>query len=186
MPDATYAQILDALWPPGLSGRVAVFAILDGAQDERIYAAVKGTFLPKDCLYSGDLPWQLQMTAPYLVQLDKEDRFTRYVINSGWGKHWASFLRTETGIKQLRRHLREFLRVRDEAGKRLIFRYYDPRVLRAYLPTCWPAELDTFFGPISAFITEGEEPGEILEFRKELGGAASPVSGLVRLAATAE
>ena len=172
MPDAALVRVLDALWPPGLPARMAVFAILDGAQDERIHAAVDGTFLPKDCLYSGDLPWQLQMTAPYLVQLEREDRFTRYLIDKGWGNSWATFLRTETGIKQLRRHLREFLRVRDEAGRRLIFRYYDPRVLRVYLPTCWPTELDTFFGPISAFITEGDDRGEILEFRNERGTLA--------------
>src|ERR1035441_4539010 len=135
MPDATLVRVLDALRPPGLPAHMAVFAIVDGARDERIYAAVKGTFLPKACLYSGDLPWQLQMTAPYLVQLDREDRFTRYLIDAGWSRNWATFLRTETGIKQLRRHLREFLRVRDESGKRLIFRYYDPRVLRVYLPT---------------------------------------------------
>ena len=175
MPDTTPVRILDALWPPGLPAHMAVFAIIDGARDERIYAAVRGTFLPKDCLYSGDLPWQLQLTAPYLVQLEREDRFTRYLIDAGWGSNWATFLRTETGIKQLRRHLREFLRVRDESGRRLIFRYYDPRVLRAYLPTCWPAELDTFFGPITAFITEGQNPGEILEFRNERGTLASAV-----------
>ncbi|MCX6630238.1 MAG: DUF4123 domain-containing protein [Candidatus Solibacter sp.] len=175
MPDATLETVLDALWPPGLPARMAVFAIVDGARDERIYAAVRGTFLFKDCLYSGDLPWQLQMTAPYLVQLEREDRFTRFLIGTGWGSSWATFLRTETGIKQLRRHLREFLRVRDESGRRLIFRYYDPRVLRVYLPTCWPTELNTFFGPISAFITEGESPGEILEFRNERGTLASAV-----------
>ncbi len=173
MPDAPVDRVLDALWPPDLPARMAVFAIVDGARDERIYAAVRGTFLPKDCLYSGDLPRQLQIAAPYLVQLEREDRFTRFLINTGWGHSWATFLRTETGIKLLRRHLREFLRVRDEAGSRLIFRYYDPRVLREYLPTCWPAELDTFFGPISAFIAEGESPGEILEFRNQRGMLAA-------------
>ena len=176
MPEPTLTRVLDTLWPPGLPAHVAVFAIVDGARDDRIYAAVEGTFLPKDCLYAGDLPRQLKMTAPYLIQLEREDRFTRYLINTGWGGSWGSFLRTDTGIKQLRRHLREFLRVRDEAGRRLIFRYYDPRVLRAYLPTCWPAELDTFFGPISAFITEGEAPGEILEFRNESGKLCAAVS----------
>ena len=150
MPDATLVRVLDALWPPGLPARQAVFAIVDGACDERIYAAVKGTFLPKDCLYSGDLPWQLQLTAPYLVQLERDDRFTRYLINTGWDNSWATFLR-------------------------LIFRYYDPRVLRVYLPTCWPAELDKFFGPINAFIAGGEDPGEILEFRNERGTLATAV-----------
>jgi hypothetical protein len=173
MSESTLVRILDALWPSGLPAHTAVFAIVDGARDDRIYAAVNGTFLPKDCLYSGDLPWQLQMTAPYLVQLERDDRFTRYLIETGWTSYWATFLRTETSIKQLRRHLREFLRVRDESGNRLIFRYYDPRVLRVYLPTCRPAELDTFFGPISAFITGGEDPSEILEFRSQRGTLSS-------------
>lgn len=157
--------VVEALWPPGQSASLGVFAILDGARDERIWIAVDGTRLPKDCLYSGDLPWQMQMTAPYLVQLDREDRFTRYILANGWGNSWGSFLRTETGIKQLRRHLRQFLRVRDEAGRRLIFRYYDPRVLRVYLPTCTPSELETFFGPIHSFAMEGENPEQILDFR---------------------
>jgi hypothetical protein len=176
MTDAALTRILDALWPSGLPARTAVFVILDGARDDRVYSAVRGTFLPKDCLYAGDLPWQLQMTAPYLVQLERDDRFTRHILEKGWGNNWGSFLRTETGIKQLRRHLRQFLRVRDEAGRRLIFRYYDPRVLRVYLATCWPAELETFFGPVSAFLAEGEDPAQVLEFRNEKGKLASAVS----------
>ena len=167
MASAPLEPLLEALWPPGQPASLAVFAILDGARDERIYGAVDGTRLPKDCLYSGDLPWQMQLTAPYLVQLDRGDRFTRHVLAEGWGNSWGTFLRTEAGIKQLRRHLRQFLRVRDERGRRLIFRYYDPRVLRVYLPTCTPAELETFFGPIHSFVMEGETPDEVLEFQRE-------------------
>ncbi|HUA61288.1 MAG TPA: DUF4123 domain-containing protein [Verrucomicrobiae bacterium] len=162
-------EIVDALWPARLPARSAVFVILDGARDERIYGAVDGTRLPKDCLYTGDLPWQLQMTAPYLVQLERDDRFTKYVLSNGWGSSWGVFLRTETGIKQLRRHLRQFLRVKDERGRRLLFRYYDPRVLRVYLPTCLPAEIEQFYGPIESYLMEGETADEVLEFRNENG-----------------
>lgn len=162
-----HKQILDTLWRPGLPARTGVFAIVDGARDERIFGAVDGTYQTKECLYTGDLPWQMQMTAPYLVELAREERFTRFLLENGWGNSWGLFLRTETGFKQLRRHLRQFLRVRSEDGKRLLFRYYDPRVLRVYLPTCRPAELETFFGPIDAFLTEGEDPAEMIEFRRE-------------------
>jgi uncharacterized protein DUF4123 len=146
MPKTQQEPILNALWPLGQSARVGVFAIFDGARDDRIFGAIDGTHLLGDCLYSGDLSWQMQMTAPYLVQLEREDRFTRYLIANGWGASWGTFLRTETGIKQLRRHLRQFLRVRDETGRRLIFRYYDPRVLRTYLPTCARLEEFRFLG----------------------------------------
>lgn len=164
MPAKTRDQILAALWPEGLSTRVNVWAILDGARDERIFGAVDRTYQDKCCLYSGDLPWQLQMAAPYLVQLDREDRFTNYLLDNGWGNSWGVFLRSETSMKNLRRHLRAFLRVRDQSGQYLIFRYYDPRVLRIYLPTCTKEELRTVFGPIAQFITEDDDPGAALEF----------------------
>jgi len=70
-------------------------------------------------------------------------------------------------MEELRRHFRGFLRVRDEAGRRLIFRYYDPRVLRPYLSTCWPKELDTVFGPVDCYLTEGEDAREVMEFRRQ-------------------
>ena len=159
-------QLLDLLWTRGLPARMNVFAIVDGARDDRIYGAVDGCRLDKRCLYSGTLPWQLMMSAPYLVQLDRENRFTAFLLDNGWGNSWGIFLRSETRIEELRRHFRGFLRVRDEAGRRLIFRYYDPRVLRPYLPTCWPKELETVFGPVDCYLAEGEDAHQIVEFRR--------------------
>ena len=52
----------------------------------------------------------------------------------------------------------------------MAFRYYDPRVLRAYLPTCNSEELRTVFGPIECFRTEDQNDAEhMLEFRFESG-----------------
>jgi hypothetical protein len=70
-------------------------------------------------------------------------------------------------MEELRRHFRGFLRVRDESGRRLIFRYYDPRVLRPYLPTCWPKELETVFGPLGCYLMEGEDANEMMEYRRQ-------------------
>jgi hypothetical protein len=164
MPHPMRKQINDALWPAGMSSRVSCWAILDGARDERIFGAVDRTSQDKCCLYAGDLPWQLQMAAPYLVQLDKDDAFTNYLIDTGWGNSWGVFFRSETSLRNLRHHLRGFLRVRDENNRRLLFRYYDPRVLRIYLPTCNQKELATVFGPIQEFVMEDEDPGNVLEF----------------------
>src|ERR1700738_427289 len=105
-------RVLEALWPGDLSTRANVFVILDAARDQRIFGAVDGTYQDKCCLYSGDLPWQLQMAAPYLVQLDKDDKFTNYLIDTGWGHSWGVFFRSETSMRNLRHHLRGFLRVK--------------------------------------------------------------------------
>jgi len=153
-----------ALWPPNQPQWLKVWVVLDGARDKRIYSAVTDTYLNKCCLYSGDLPWELQLVAPHLIELDRDDRFTRYLINQGWGNSWGIFFRSTASMERLRRHLREFLVVKDERGKRLIFRYYDPRVLRVYLPTCFTRELQTFFGPIQHFLLEGEYPDTLIQF----------------------
>jgi hypothetical protein len=169
MRDDLRRRILDTLWPANLSSRMSVLAILDAARDKRIFGAVDGCYLEKQCLYSGDIPWQLQMTAPYLVTLERDNSFTRYLIDNGWGNSWGIFLRTETSMKELRRHLRGFLRVRGEAGQRLIFRYYDPRVMRVYLPTCRPAELEMVFGPVESYLMEAESGEEVAAFRHRNG-----------------
>jgi hypothetical protein len=157
-------QILDALWPTGQRGYEKIYVVLDGARDQKIYGAVVGTYLRNCCLYSGDLPSQAKLAAPYLVELERDDAFTRYIINKGWGESWGIFFRSPESMERIRRHLRGFLVVKDEKGRRLLFRYYDPRVLRVYLPTCVTRELQTVFGPINRFVVEGEEEDELLRF----------------------
>src|SRR5919206_403386 len=41
-------------------------------------------------------------------------------------------------------------------GTPLYFRYYDPRVLNVFLPTCSGAQLKEMFGPVDAFVAESE------------------------------
>jgi hypothetical protein len=43
-----------------------------------------------------------------------------------------------------------------ESGERVYFRYYDPRVLRRFLPTCSPRQEEEIFGDIGTFLVEGE------------------------------
>ena len=51
--------------------------------------------------------------------------------------------------------------VADEDGQTFFFRFYDPRVLRAFLPTCSPSQLTDFFGPVRAMIVESEGGEEL-------------------------
>jgi hypothetical protein len=81
-------------------------------------------------------------------------------------------------MERLRRHLRKFLIVNDWTGRRLLFRYYDPRVLRIYLPTCTADELSTVYGPITQFWTENVSSDYLLSFsfsRRRLSTAEVPV-----------
>ncbi len=159
------ARIEEILWPDG--PRQNVWMIVDGARTIEVFRFLLACHLEYSCLYSGPLTPDLEMAAPYLVQLDHGYRDTHRLIRQAWGNSWGVFLRSDTSLKKLRRHLREFLVVRDTKGTRMVFRYYDPRVLRMYLPTCTTSELRTVFGPIECWWMEGENLEEVIEFRFE-------------------
>ena len=92
------------------------------------------------------------------MRLGAEDPFTDWVLDNGWGNHWGIFatVPAEVPFRDVRKHFRGFLRVRNPDGKTLLFRYYDPRVFRVYLPTCNATELGAVFGPVAMFMLEGE------------------------------
>jgi hypothetical protein len=162
MTDQLVSRIEEILWPEG--PRQNIWMILDGARSIEIFRMLLACHLEYACLYSGPLSPELEMAAPYLVQLDHGYKDTHQFISRAWGNSWGVFLRSETSLKKLRRHLREFLVVRDERGNRLVFRYYDPRVLRVYLPTCTASELRRVFGPIECFWMESGDPEELFKF----------------------
>lgn len=149
-----YEQVRDQFWPKG--PRPDMWMIIDGGRDRRIYPAVTYSGLQHECLFAGNLSIPLQRSAPYLVQLELDDRATIRMIDGAFGQSWGTFLRADVGIKTLRRHLRTMLRVQAPNGKYMLFRYWDPRVLRVYLPTCLPDELHRFFGPIEQVYVEDQ------------------------------
>ena len=153
------------LWPDDSVRPVNVWAVLDGARDERIYSLVSRCYLDKCCLFSGELSPALERAAPHLVQLSPHDSISDSLLEFGWGHAWGMYLQSDDSIGTLRRHLRTFLRVKDQAGRYLLFRYYDPRVLRVYLPTCRREEVKLVFGSsVIRFSMESEDPASIVSF----------------------
>ena len=64
---------------------------------------------------------------------------------------------------QVRRHFRKYLMVEAEGDdSRLYFRFYDPRVLRVFLPTCPPESKQAFFGDVERFLFSGPG-GELVD-----------------------
>jgi hypothetical protein len=155
-------RVVKALWP-GSAAAETVWAILDCARDHRIYPALRTSQLDYRCLYGGRMHPEVEAAAPHLIEIAPNYRFTPKLIEMGWGQSWGVFLRIEDP-SNLRSHLRKLLRVQDEAGRNLLFRYYDPRVLRVYLPMCLPEELRTVFGPVSSYLVEEEGGGALIEF----------------------
>ncbi len=153
--DTPTAGLADILF--GKNDR-AVFAALDGASAPNLVKALYEHKPEHCCLYPGELRPDIATVAPYLVRLEAGTEFTKLVLKEGWGAHWGIFLLSQSDLRTLRDHLREFHKVELPDQRTVIFRYYDPRVLRVFLPVCNQAELTLFFGPIQAFIVEGESP----------------------------
>jgi len=163
-----YVSPLESLfWPNGFSRDM--WMILDGARDPRVYSSLIHSYSEYSCLYAGNLAPALERAAPYLVQLEFEDRYTRILLEQAWGNSWGIILKCNESIDVVRRHLRKFLRVIGRNGRPLVFRYYDPRVMRVYLPTCNREELREIFGPIKAFYMEDPDPATIWDCRLDTG-----------------
>lgn len=142
-----------------------VFAVLDGASIPdllQIFHQHQPEFV---CLYRGELQPDMASVAPYLVRVYPKTPLADWLIQLGWGAHWGIFALSDVNLVAMRKHFRKFLTVHDSDGKPLLFRYYDPRVLRLYLPTCNTEELKKIFGPVSSYLVEGEAADTLLRFQ---------------------
>lgn len=141
-----------------------LYAILDAARDIRILALLVHHRAECQSLYEGAEGAKLAQVAPYLVRLGPDSTLLDAVINEGWGHSWGVYFTCAADFHDIRRHLRHFLQVRLPDGEQVYFRFYDPRVMRIFVPTCTADEAAQFFGPIKRYVMEGEDPEELFEF----------------------
>lgn len=158
----------------------SVFAVLDGASVPELLDRLYEHRPEYECLYRGDLKPDMAEVAPYLVRLEPDVPFSDWVLQQGWGRHWGIFAISAADLHALRQHFRRFLIVHDPKGKPLYFRYYDPRVLRMYLPTCNGEQLAELFGPVASYLAEGDAPETLIRYQLDAGKLTSKA---VRLAA---
>jgi hypothetical protein len=126
-----------------------LFAVVDAARSPAVLARLAETSPYHQSLFEERGKPVLARVAPYLVQLPSGSAIFSAMIDKGWGRDWSIFLRSPSPLPAVRRHLRRWLMVDSPKGKRMYFRFYDPRVLPAFLPTCNAQELVDFFGPIT-------------------------------------
>jgi len=152
-----------------------LFALLDAARDDRVLDLLRNSGEQYQSLYEGKQGEELASFAPYLVQLPKDSRLLMTLVQEGWGKSWAVYLTCSKPVTDIRKHFRHFLIVQTEDGRELYFRFYDPRVLRLFLPTCTADESNSFFGPVRSYLLEGEERHILLQFTSRGQGSPAKV-----------
>jgi len=146
-----------------VSRRDRLFGVVDAARDNDLAMAA-----PKQ--YGQTITWlfepgsaaHMRDVAPYLVPIAYEPKYP--YAGSGYLDLWAQKLGGSAGIllvtsadqETLLAHLRTLFHIRGPDDHRYYFRFYDPRVLRVYLPTCTGAEATEFFGPMRRILVEAE------------------------------
>lgn len=144
-----------------------LFTVVDAARDDRILILVRESVERYQSLYEGVEGDALAHVAPHLVELPKGSGLLQRLVREGWERRWASFLEAPLSFKEVRRHLRRHLMVADaETRKKMYFRFYDPVVLRSFLPASTVKQRAEFFGEIRAFYTEDHQ-GNVARFGAE-------------------
>ncbi len=128
------------------------YAVIDGASCEELLERLD-EFSPRHyCLYTGELDPDVEEVAPYVVELLPAHPFTEWLLSNGEGQPWGIYARSPVGLRAMRKHFRTFMLVKSPEGRTIYFRYYDPRVLNAYLPTTNEKERGMVFGPVSTYL----------------------------------
>ena len=158
----------------------ALYAIVDPASEPALYEhAARLEPASAACLFEGRIAPQLKQVSPHLVELAPGDPLSALWQREGWGKAWGIFLTSSLGLMQVRRRLRHFTQARLPSGEGpVLFRFWDPRVLRVYMPLVEPDQAAEWFKGIESFTAESEDGKG--SFRYALRGGAVAVEAVPR------
>jgi hypothetical protein len=152
-----------------LSAGTPLYAVLDAAREPEGPLAAHKAGLRVQSLYEGKLGDMLKSVAPHLIDFGVKSSFRDWWFGR-WGKSVGILVETPASLSEVRKHFRTLTIVRGEDRSRYYFRFYDPRVLRAFLPACSAEEAARFFGPITAIHCEGSGDDEVLTFTRGADG----------------
>lgn len=155
--------------PPG-----TLYAIVDGAQAFPLVFTARLMGHAVYSVFSGDLATTVAHVGPCLVALGERSGFLAKWVES-IGTHAGVLFESPAGLGAIHAHLRQVFIATDEEGQEYFFRFYDPRVIRTFLPTCHPEELKEFFGPIAQWVVETEDGSAYSSYRLVEGRLTSLV-----------
>ena len=146
---------------------VRLFGVVDCARAPALYEHVaRLTPEAADCLFAGKVDEELRRASPHIVELAPQDPLSRLWRTEGWGQAWGVLVFSQGTLASVRRRLRHFTlaRLPDGSGP-MLFRFWDPRVLRVYLPLVEPDAIGAWFEGIDRYMVESEDGQTSLRYR---------------------
>jgi hypothetical protein len=147
----------------------ADYILLDAARVGEQMDKAKELNTQNHGLYNKKGEEYLRTVAPYLFSFNENDEFINWFKTEGWGSSWGVLINSRANMEQLNAHFRNHITAKTEDSEEFYFRFYDPRVLRVFLPTCSLFQLKEFFGPVSSFTCEHEDQQFAIKFWLENG-----------------
>ncbi len=143
-----------------------LYGIIDSARNEDVFRYLISGNATYQSLLEGTMDVHSFGASGFLVECKKDSLLFNWMTTEAWGDSCCIFFTSKSPFEELFIHLQQFNRVYIEDEDVVLFRYYDPRVLRVYLPTCNHNEIETFFGDIKTFFAEDKDPSEVITFSK--------------------
>jgi len=143
-----------------------LYGIADAARDDEVFRFLITGNVQYMSLFEGTMDVQSYSVSGFLVECKKESSLFQWMTAEAWGNNCCIFFTSKASFEDLFKHFQQFNRVYIEGDDVVLFRYYDPRVLRTYLPTCTQSEIDLFFGQVESFFAENKEPEMLSVFKK--------------------
>jgi len=162
----TTENISEFLLKQAESDDLKLYGIVDSARNEEVFRYLILGNVKYKSLFEGTMDIQSFVVSGFLVECKKESLLFQWLTTEAWGKSSCIFFTSKSSFEDLFHHFQQFNRVRLEDDKVVLFRYYDPRVLRKLLPEYNEIELDAFFGNVQSFFAEGEDPSVVDVFQK--------------------
>ncbi len=134
------------LWKVLTTGHhLPLYALADGAANAYIYAHLHAHNVPHLALFKDkSLPAE---QSPWLFQLNRQEPFSEWYLQQSPSQNWGILLAAPLPLSRLADHLKSFITMQDEQGKLHLIRFYDPRVIKAYLDALSAEQRQGFFKP---------------------------------------
>lgn len=141
------------------------YILLDAAKMHAHIQKAKEFNAEHECLYKGETAESLHNVAPWLFTYPRPSIFAEWYLANSGGQNWGIIIESSQDFKTVYMHLKKFLKVKTETGKKLYFRFYDPRVLPTFLENATQQQLKEFFGiTIRSFILESQNR-QMIEYK---------------------
>jgi hypothetical protein len=130
------------------------YVLIDGALWGSDLEKAKQQNKNRCSLYRGATGKELDSNAPYLFYVEADSEFEKWVKEQDPVKKRVIWLHSSAMLEELRKHLRHFLRIKNEKGEFIYFAFYDPLAFNCVFPHLTEVQRRDFFKEINYILTE--------------------------------